>query len=211
MKKKSLQKMSRLFAAAVLVGTMCLGNVANVNAANGEPNKWTESQEAKAAITVEYKMGKSVDTPANTVSFVFDKVNGPVQKSDMPDITVADVNFPAKVDEVLASDSNDIKVLRKQSDNFLASFKTAMDTSDVMTTGEYQYTVHSTSSVSKNKDADEFKASDAVYNLSIFVAQNSQGELYIKGLGITQKFDDGGSAGSSTKIDGTPGNGQYRR
>ena len=71
MKKKSLQKMSRLFAAAVLVGTMCLGNVANVNAANGEPNKWTESQEAKAAITVEYKMGKSVDTPANTVSFLF--------------------------------------------------------------------------------------------------------------------------------------------
>ena len=125
----------------------------------------------------------------------------------MPDITVADVKFPAKVDEVLASDSNDIKVLRKQSDNFLASFKTAMDTSDVMTTGEYQYTVHSTSSVSKNKDADEFKASDAVYNLSIFVAQNSQGKLYIKGLGITQKFDDGGSAGSSTKIDGTPGNG----
>ena len=49
MKKKSLQKMSRLFAAAVLVGTMCLGNVANVNAANGEPNKWTENQEAKAA------------------------------------------------------------------------------------------------------------------------------------------------------------------
>ena len=49
-----------------------------------------------------------------------------------------------------------------------------------MTTGEYQYTVHSTSSVSKNKDADEFKASDAVYNLSIFVAQNSQGKLYIK-------------------------------
>ena len=207
MKKKSLQKISRLFASAALVGTMCLGSVASVNAANGEPNKWTESQEAKAAITVEYKMGKSVDTPANTVSFVFDKVNGPVQKSDMPDITVADVNFPAKVDEVLASDSNDIKVLRKQSDNFLESFKTAMDTSDVMTTGEYQYTVHSTSSVSKNKDADEFKASDAVYNLNIFVAQNSQGKLYIKGLGITQKFDDGGSAGSSTKIDGTPGNG----
>ena len=100
MKKKSLQKISRLFASAALVGTMCLGSVASVNAANGEPNKWTESQEAKAAITVEYKMGKSVDTPANTVSFVFDKVNGPVQKSDMPDITVADVNFPAKVDEV---------------------------------------------------------------------------------------------------------------
>ena len=34
MKKKSLQKMSRLFAAALLVGTMCLGNVANVNAAD---------------------------------------------------------------------------------------------------------------------------------------------------------------------------------
>ena len=103
MKKKSLQKMSRLFAAAVLVGTMCLGSVASVNAANGEPNKWTESQEAKAAITVEYKMGKSVDTPANTVSFVFDKVNGPVQKSDMPEIKVADVKFPAKENKVITS------------------------------------------------------------------------------------------------------------
>lgn len=39
MKKKSLQKISRLFASAALVGTMCLGSVASVNAANGEPNK----------------------------------------------------------------------------------------------------------------------------------------------------------------------------
>ncbi len=47
MKKKSLQKMSRLFAAAVLVGTMCLGNVANVNAAD-VPAEWGQQQRLQA-------------------------------------------------------------------------------------------------------------------------------------------------------------------
>ena len=42
-------------------------------------------------------------------------------------------------------------MLRKQSDNFLASFKTAMGTSTKMTTGEYVYTVKSTSTVTKAK------------------------------------------------------------
>jgi len=48
MKKKSLQKMSRLFAAAVLVGTMCLGNVANVNAAD-VPAEWGPTETPSAA------------------------------------------------------------------------------------------------------------------------------------------------------------------
>ena len=172
MKKKSLQKMSRLFASAVLVGTMCLGNVANVNAAD-VPAEWGPTGNPSAAITVEYKMGNDVVTPENDVSFTFKKISAPtgMNVDDMPAISVGNVKFNAAEDKIKDTSVTDIKVLRKQSDNFLASFKAAMDTSTNMTTGEYVYTVKSTSTVTKAKNNDVFTASNAEYKLNIFVAQ----------------------------------------
>lgn len=209
MKKKSLQKMSRLFAAALLVGTMCLGNVANVNAAdNNGPATWKPTDTPSAAITVEYKMGNDVVTPANDVSFTFDKINAPagMNKEDMPTISVANVKFDAGKDEIKDTTAKDIKVLRKQSNNFLASFKTAMDTSTNMTTGEYVYTVKSTSIVKKAKTNDVFTASKAEYKLNIFVAQDTNGKLYIKGLSIINtKTDAGADNTDGTKVNGNPG------
>ena len=208
MKKKSLQKMSRLFAAALLVGTMCLGNVANVNAAT-TPAEWGPTETPEAAITVEYKMGNDVVTPANDVSFTFDKINAPagMDKKDMPTISVANVKFDAGKDEIKDTTAKDIKVLRKQSNNFLASFKTAMDSSSTnMTTGEYVYTVKSTSTVTKAKTNDVFTASKAEYKLNIFVAQDTNGKLYIKGLSIVNTKNDAGTAnGDGTKVNGNPG------
>ena len=207
MKKKSLQKMSRLFAAAVLVGTMCLGNVANVNAAD-VPAEWGPTETPSAAITVEYKMGNDVVTPANDVSFTFTKTSAPtgMNLNDMPAISVENVKFNAGEDLIKDTSVTDIKVLRKQSDNFLASFKTAMDTSTKMTTGEYVYTVKSTSTVTKAKNNDVFTASNAEYKLDIFVAQNTDGKLYIKGLSIINTKNDAGTdTGNNTKVDGKPG------
>lgn len=209
MKKKSLQKMSRLFAAALLVGTMCLGNVANVNAAdNNGPATWKPTDTPSAAITVEYKMGNDVVTPANDVSFTFDKINAPagMDKKDMPTISVANVKFDAGKDEIKDTTAKDIKVLRKQSNNFLASFKTAMDASTNMTTGEYVYTVKSTSTVTKAKTNDVFTESKAEYKLNIFVAQDTNGKLYIKGLSIINtKTDAGADNTDGTKVNGNPG------
>lgn len=207
MKKKSLQKMSRLFAAALLVGTMCLGNVANVNAAD-VPAEWGPTETPEAAITVEYKMGNDVVTPANDVSFTFTKTAAPsgMSTNDMPTISVANVKFNAGEDLIKDTTAKDIKVLRKQSDNFLTSFKTAMDSSTKMTTGEYVYTVKSTSSVTKAKTNDVFTASNAEYKLDIFVAQNTDGKLYIKGLSIINTKNDAGTdTGNNTKVDGKPG------
>ena len=207
MKKKSLQKMSRLFAAAVLVGTMCLGNVANVNAAD-VPAEWGPTETPSAAITVEYKMGNGVVTPANDVSFTFTKTEAPdgMTKDNMPAISVANVKFNAGEDLIKDTTAKDIKVLRKQSDNFLASFKTAMDKSTNMTTGEYVYTVKSTSTVTKAKNDDVFTASNAEYKLNIFVAQNTNGKLYIKGLSIINTKNDAGTdTGNNTKVNGKPG------
>lgn len=207
MKKKSLQKMSRLFAAAVLVGTMCLGNVANVNAAD-VPAEWGPTETPSAAITVEYKMGNDVVTPANDVSFTFTKTSAPtgMNLNDMPAISVGNVKFNAGEDLIKDTSVTDIKVLRKQSDNFLASFKTAMGTSTKMTTGEYVYTVKSTSTVTKAKNNDVFTASGAEYKLNIFVAQNTDGKLYIKGLSIINTKDNtGANTGNTTKVDGKPG------
>lgn len=199
--------MSRLFAAALLVGTMCLGNVANVNAAD-VPAEWGPTETPEAAITVEYKMGNDVVTPANDVSFTFTKTAAPsgMSMNDMPTISVANVKFNAGEDLIKDTTAKDIKVLRKQSDNFLTSFKTAMDSSTKMTTGEYVYTVKSTSSVTKAKTNDVFTASNAEYKLDIFVAQNTDGKLYIKGLSIINTKNDAGTdTGNNTKVDGTPG------
>lgn len=207
MKKKSLQKMSRLFAAAVLVGTMCLGNVANVNAAD-VPAEWGPTGNPSAAITVEYKMGNDVVTPENDVSFTFKKISAPtgMNVNDMPAISVANVKFNAGEDLIKDTTATDIKVLRKQSGNFLESFKTAMDTSTTMTTGEYVYTVKSTSTVTKAKTNDVFTGSNAEYKLNIFVAQHTDGKLYIKGLSIINTKNDAGTdTGNTTKVDGTPG------
>lgn len=207
MKKKSLQKMSRLFAAALLVGTMCLGNVANVNAAD-VPAEWGPTETPEAAITVEYKMGNDVVTPANDVSFTFTKTAAPsgMSTNDMPTISVANVKFNAGEDLIKDTTAKDIKVLRKQSNNFLTSFKTAMDSSTKMTTGEYVYTVKSTSTVTKAKNDDVFTASNAEYKLNIFVAQHTNGKLYIKGLSIINTKNDAGTdTGNNTKVDGKPG------
>lgn len=207
MKKKSLQKMSRLFAAAVLVGTMCLGNVANVNAAD-IPAEWGPTETPEAAITVEYKMGNDVVTPANDVSFTFTKTKAPdgMNQNYMPTISVANVKFNAGEDLIQDTTAKDIKVLRKQSDNFLASFKAAMDSSTNMTTGEYVYTVKSTSTVTKAKNNDVFTASNAEYKLNIFVAQHTNDKLYIKGLSIINTKNDAGTdTGNNTKVDGKPG------
>ena len=207
MKKKSLQKMSRLFASAVLVGTMCLGNVANVNAAD-VPAEWGPTETPEAAITVEYKMGNEVVTPENDVSFTFTKTSAPtgMNLNDMPDILVGNVKFIAGEDKIKDPSVKNIKVLRKQSDNFLASFKTAMESSTKMTTGEYVYTVTSSSTVTMTKFNDDFKASSAEYKLRIFVAQAENGKLYIKGLSIINTKNDAGTdTGDDTKVDGTPG------
>ena len=110
MKKKSLQKMSRLFASAVLVGTMCLGNVANVNAAD-VPAEWGPTGNPSAAITVEYKMGNDVVTPENDVRFTFKKISAPtgMNVNDMPAISVGNVKFNAaedKIKDTSVTDSN---------------------------------------------------------------------------------------------------------
>lgn len=199
--------MSRLFAAAVLVGTMCLGNVANVNAAD-IPAEWGPTETPEAAITVEYKMGNDVVTPANDVSFTFTKTKAPdgMNQNYMPAISVANVKFNAGEDLIQDTTAKDIKVLRKQSDNFLASFKAAMDSSTNMTTGEYVYTVKSTSTVTKAKNNDVFTASNAEYKLNIFIAQHTNGKLYIKGLSIINTKNDAGTdTGNNTKVDGKPG------
>lgn len=199
--------MSRLFAAAVLVGTMCLGNVANVNAAT-TPAEWGSGDTPEAAITVEYKMGNDVVTPENDVRFTFTKTAAPtgMNVSDMPAISVGNVKFNAGEDLIKDTTATDIKVLRKQSGNFLESFKTAMGTSTTMTTGEYVYTVKSTSTVTKAKTNDVFTGSNAEYKLNIFVAQHTDGKLYIKGLSIINTKNDAGTdTGNTTKVDGTPG------
>lgn len=201
--------MSRLFASAVLVGTMCLGNVANVNAAdNNGPATWGPTETPSAAITVEYKMGNDVVTPANDVSFTFKKISAPtgMNVSDMPAISVENVKFNAGEDLIKDTTATDIKVLRKQSKNFLEGFKTAMGTSTEMTTGEYVYTVKSTSTVTKTKTNDVFTGSDAEYKLNIFVAQHTDGKLYIKGLSIINTKNDAGTdTGNDAKVDGKPG------
>lgn len=208
MKKKTLQKISRLFASLVLVGAMSLGTVAPVNAATKlEDGAWQyeETETAKAAITVVYKMGKDVETPKNTVSFEFTQGQDPDGTKVMPNLTVPNIVFNANDTQYQDTSVTDMKVLRKQSDDFLKQFYDYMKVnSNKMKSGEYTYTL-----VSKSTNAvaspDKFKASDAKYGVSIFVAQKANGDWYIKGTAFRELLDNNGNAGSNNKIDATPG------
>ena len=96
MKKKTLQKFSRLFASLVLVGAMSLGTVATANAktVNAGATTYGEGETATAAISVEYKMGNGVTAPANNVSFTFTKKSNPKNTTvNMPDLTAAVIDF----------------------------------------------------------------------------------------------------------------------
>ena len=60
--------------------------------------EWGPTETPEAAITVEYKMGNDVVTPANDVSFTFTKTAAPsgMNTNDMPTISVANVKFNAR-------------------------------------------------------------------------------------------------------------------
>lgn len=208
-KRKPLQKISRLFASWFFVGAMSLGAVAPVNAATNANGgvEWTDVENPEAAITVEYKMGKDVVTPESNVSFTFTKVDRPVgvAESVQPALSVDNITFAAGEDEVLDTSVSNIKVLRQQSGNFLKNFVAHVNDAG-MTTGLYRYTVKATSSAEKAKQNDTFTASLAEYDITVYVAQKSNGDLYVKGLGVWTKVSDAGSTlQNKTKVDATPG------
>lgn len=206
MKKKTLQKISRLFASLVLVGAMSLGTVTTANAAGG-PQIYGENDTPTAGITVEYKMAKDVVTPAASTTFTFTKAaTGQPEGATVPELSVNPISFTQGSNDGLDSSVTDSKVLRKQSENFLTGFIAALNNGK-MTTGEYKYTVSSTTKITPNKEGDSYIASQAEYNISIFVAQKTDKTLYIKGLGITESKNDKGDAGSNKKVDATPGDG----
>ncbi len=118
-----------------------------------------------------------------------------------------DITFDAGSDEIKDKTKTDIKVLRKQSSNFLVNFKTSL-TNPGMTVGEYTYTVTSASTVTKKqKNADVFTGSNASYkNYCVYWAQHTDKTLYIKGLAVKPtKNDAGAEITNGAKVDATPG------
>ena len=216
MKKKTLQKFSRLFASLVLVGAMSLGTVATVDAKTPLENgayTYEEEEAAKAAITVVYKMGKDATTPANIVNFTFTKVSGPNGGTNyMPELKVNPIVFGAGANEILDTTESEKKVLRKQTDDFLQQFYTYMKGAGKanMAVGTYEYKLTSESTGSNSVSAPStFKESQAEYTLDIYVAQKtSDGSLYIKGTGFRLTTKDDGTAGDGSKVDATPGTSQ---
>lgn len=211
MKKKTLQKISRLFASLVLVGAMSLGTVATANAA-GNPMRWDEKTTPKAAFTVEYKRATGVDIPATDFTVTFEKAgfkqadtntlaSTPTDKDKMPEISDKTVSF-----------TKGETTVKKECADFLGDFLTALATpANTHGAGIYLYNVaQKTPNPKKNNDQDVLTASADKYLVKIYVAQKSDGSgLYIKGLVVnkgtvetpgTDKVDatPGGSTGSST-------------
>ena len=215
MKKKTLQKISRLFASLVLVGAMSLGTVAPVNAANADGSlTWTETQTAEAALTVEYKMGKNVPTPTTTFTYEFTKQSFNSEttttvKNNMPDITAKTVNFTVANGTDLSTDDT-YKLVKGQTTNFLADFAKTLKESPASTNGVgiYQYKVSQKipSSITPNNTLDTLFESKVEYTVNIYVAQKADKTgLYIKGLVVTQSKDESGNESTgSGKIDATP-------
>lgn len=215
MKKKTLQKISRVFASFVLVGAMTLGTVTTANAANADGSLvWTENQTAEAALTVEYKMGKNVPTPVTTFTYEFTKqsfnseTTSTVQDK-MPNITAKTVNFTAANDTDSSTDDT-YKLVKAQTTNFLTDFATTLKNSPDSTNGVgvYQYKVSqkTPTTITPNNTLDTLVESKAEYTVKIYVAQKSDKTgLYIKGLVVTQSKDESGNVSTgSGKIDATP-------
>ena len=210
MKKKTLQKFSRLFASLVLVGAMSLGTVATANAATTNTDKsvvFTETETPSVALTVEYRMGNNVSTPKDVVSFTFSNVKKPEGVTvDAPILSVDNVTFNANEDKIKDTTVTDKKVLRKQSENFLINFQNHVNDAG-MAAGVYEYTVKATSTITPLKNGDTYNTSKAEYKIYVYVAQKADKTgLYIKGIAIWTMKDDAGTAVETpTKVDGTPG------
>ena len=209
MKKKTLQKFSRLFASLVLVGAMSLGTVAPVNAATGE---WNYGDTPEAALTVEYTMGQGVTVPDSSFKFNFAPTTAPdgMQKQNMPSINAQTVKF---TNSDTYTENGTTKIYKKESNNFLADFSTALTKNADLVTGKYVYIVtqapltNGQSTINfANKATDNAVLSTKNYVVSIYVAQDTTTKnLYIKGIGVQEADTSGNPTGN--KIDATPGTG----
>ena len=178
MKKKTLQKFSRLFASLVLVGAMSLGTVATANAA-GSAMQWDEKTTPKAAFTVEYKRATGVEIPATDFTVTFEKAGFKQADENTLASTSTDKNkMPAISDKTVSFTKADATV-KKESTDFLEEFLTALNT-----------------------PANTHASTDK-YLVKIYVAQKSDGSgLYIKGLVVNKGTVE---TPGTDKVDATPG------
>lgn len=204
MKKKTLQKFSRLFASLVLVGAMSLGTVATANAA-GSAKTWKETDTPKAAFTVEYKRATGVEIPATDFTVTFEKAGFKQADANTLASTPTDKNkMPAISDKKVSFTKADTTV-KKESADFLGEFLTALNTpGNTKGAGIYLYNVaQKTPTVTKNNEQDILTASTNKYLVKIYVAQKSDGSgLYIKGLVVNEGTVENPGA---DKVDATPG------
>ena len=205
MKKKTLQKISRLFASLVLVGAMSLGTVAPVNAA-GNPKIWDEKDTPTAAFTVEYKRATGVEIPKTDFTVTFTKAGFKQTDDGVLASTDADKQKMPTINEKTVSFTKADSAVKKECADFLGEFLTALNTpANTKGAGIYLYNVtQKTPSVTdKNNSQDELKASADKYLVKVYVAQKSNGSgLYIKGLVVNKGTAE--NAGND-KVDATPG------
>lgn len=204
MKKKTLQKISRLFASLVLVGAMSLGTVATANAA-GSAMQWDEKTTPEAAFTVEYKRATGVEIPKTDFTVTFEKAGFKQADANTLASTPTDKNkMPAISDKTVSFTQADPTV-KKESTDFLGDFLTALQTpANTHGAGIYLYNVaQKTPNLTKNNDQDVLTASTDKYLVKIYVAQKSDGSgLYIKGLVVNKGTVE---TPGTDKVDATPG------
>ena len=169
MKKKTLQKISRLFASLVLVGAMSLGTVATANAA-GNPMLWDEKTTPKAAFTVEYKRATGVDIPATDFTVTFEKAgfkqadtntlaSTPTDKDKMPEISDKTVSF-----------TKGETTVKKECADFLGDFLTALATpANTHGAGNYLYNVAQKTPNPKKNNPANFAIFHHILNMLLFL------------------------------------------
>lgn len=204
MKKKTLQKISRLFASLVLVGAMSLGTVATANAA-GSAMTWDETKTPKAAFTVEYKRATGVEIPATNFVVTFEKAGFKQDDKGALASTLTDKNKMPAISDKTVSFAQKEATVKKECPDFLEEFVNALKTpANTHGAGIYLYNVaQKTPSVKKNNSQDELTASTDKYLVKVYVAQKSDGSgLYIKGLVVNEGTVE---TPGTDKVDATPG------
>jgi len=212
---KNIKTLSRLLTSILLTSILCIGLVLPALADNGPIAEGTESLQAKTAITKLLQMPAETTTPNATFNFVFKKESVNESKSDadkatMPDITGVIVTF-ADTDEG-NTDENGIKSVYKETGSVFDGVEWKHAGVYVYTVSEEQDTYTPIGPFSASDDViEEMSYSQASYEISVYVKEGSNGDLYIAAITakIVQK-DDSSEGENGDKVDPMPGTeGEY--
>ena len=184
----------RTMMSFALAAILCLGMAVPVFATGNNFSEGDEGNDATAAITKIFHMAEGTITPAEKFTFTFtaksvDDITTNLA-GRMPVITAQEIGFGAG-DTAAAVDG--MTSLPKEADDIFNGVNWPH-------AGEYVYTVKETKGANDN-----ITYSKTEYDIHVYVANGTNGGLYVKAISAYRIKDEEGATIPQEKVDPTPG------